>query len=77
MQSLWVIVIFNRIRKLYRWSKLDKILILGSYSITFIIESSVAYLTSKILEISFKILRVYFIKKLYYSFNIINIIKIS
>lgn len=77
MQSLWVIVIFNRIRKLYRWSKLDKILILGSYSITFIIESSVAYLTSKILEISFKILRMYFIKKLYYSFNIINIIKIS
>lgn len=77
MQSLWVIVIFNRVRKLYRWSKLDKILILGSYSITFIIESSVAYLTSKILEISFKILRVYFIKKLYYSFNIINIIKIS
>lgn len=77
MQSLWVIVIFNRIRKLYRWSKLDKILILGSHSITFIIESSVAYLTSKILEISFKILRMYFIKKLYYSFNIINIIKIS
>lgn len=77
MQSLWVIVIFNRVRKLYRWSKLDKILILGSYSITFIIESSVAYLTSKILEISFKILRMYFIKKLYYSFNIINIIKIS